>query len=81
MTIPSGPHSIPIEATNPKGELLGFDRSQLLSLEPVSQIVDAAQKFGQNDDITVIAITRDAAPARDAAQAQRIPVVAPALAN
>ena len=50
-----------VEATNPKGELLGFDRSQLLSLEPVSQIVDAAQKFGQNDDITVIAITRDAA--------------------
>jgi serine phosphatase RsbU (regulator of sigma subunit) len=70
-----------VEATNPKGELLGFDRSQLLSLEPVSQIVDAAQKFGQNDDITVIAITRDAAAARDAAQAQRIPVVAPALAN
>ena len=70
-----------VEATNPKGELLGFDRSQLLSLEPVSQIVDAAQKFGQHDDITVIAITRDAAAARESAQSQRISVVAAALTN
>ena len=70
-----------VEATNPKGELLGFDRSQLLSLDPVSQIVDAAQKFGQNDDITVIAITRDAAAARETVKAQTIPVVSPALAH
>jgi len=70
-----------VEATNSKGELLGFDRSQLLSLEPVSQIVDAAQKFGQHDDITVIAITRDAASAREAVKATTIPVVAPALAH
>ncbi len=70
-----------VEATNPKGELLGFDRSQLLSLEPVSQIVDAAQKFGQHDDITVIAITRDAALAREASQAGRMPVVAPAIGD
>ncbi|HVN94414.1 MAG TPA: SpoIIE family protein phosphatase [Terracidiphilus sp.] len=70
-----------VEATNPKGELLGFDRSELLSLEPVQKIVDAAQKFGQHDDITVIAITREAAPAREAAQASRIPVVAPAMGD
>jgi sigma-B regulation protein RsbU (phosphoserine phosphatase) len=70
-----------VEAMNPKGELLGFDRSQLLSMEPVSKIVEEAQKFGQHDDITVIAITRDAAPAREAVEAQKIPLAAPALAN
>ena len=70
-----------VEATNPKGELLGFDRSQLLSMEPVSKIVEEAQKFGQHDDITVIAITRDTAPAHEASQAQAIPIATPALAN
>lgn len=70
-----------VEAMNPEGELLGFDRSQLLSLEPVSQIVDTAQKFGQHDDMTVIAITREAAEKREAAQLEHIPVAMPALAS
>jgi len=70
-----------VEAMNPKGELLGFDRSRLLSMEPVSKIVEEAQKFGQHDDITVIAITREAALAHEASQAQTVPIAAPALAN
>jgi phosphoserine phosphatase RsbU/P len=70
-----------VEATNPKGELLGFDRSQLLSMEPVSKIVEEAQGFGQQDDMTVIAITRDAAAAREPALAQQVAIGAAALAN
>jgi serine phosphatase RsbU (regulator of sigma subunit) len=70
-----------VEATNPKGELLGFDRSQLLSMEPVSKIVEEAQGFGQQDDMTVIAITRDAAAAREPVMAQQVAIGAAALAN
>jgi hypothetical protein len=50
-------------------------------MEPVAAIVEAAKQFGQQDDMTVIAITRDAAAVRDAAQAQNVSVTAPALVN
>ena len=69
-----------VEAQNPKGELFGFERSRQISMDPVESIVEAARQFGQQDDITVIAITRDAAAVRDA-QAQKASVPAPALAN
>ena len=69
-----------VEAQNAKGELFGFERSREISMEPVEAIVEAAKQFGQQDDMTVIAITRDAAAARDA-QAQTVSVPAPALAN
>ena len=70
-----------VEAQNAKGELLGFERSRELSTEPVEKIVEAARLFGQHDDITVIAITRDAAvTAREASQAREL-AGAPALAN
>jgi phosphoserine phosphatase RsbU/P len=69
-----------VEAQNSKGELFGFERSRQISMEPVASIVEAAKQFGQQDDMTVIAITRDAAPARDA-EAQKVSVPAPALAN
>ncbi len=69
-----------VEAQNPKGELFGFERSRQISMEPVESIVEAAKQFGQQDDMTVIAITRDVAAARDA-QAQTVAVPAPALAN
>jgi hypothetical protein len=49
-------------------------------MEPVAAIVEAAKQFGQQDDMTVIAITRDAAAVRDA-QAQKVAAAAPALAN
>ena len=49
-----------VEAQNAQGELLGFERSRALSTQPVAQIVEAAKLFGQQDDITAIAITRRA---------------------
>jgi len=52
-----------IEAQNERGELLGFDRGKALSIEPAAKIVQAAKDFGQSDDITVVAITRNAAAA------------------
>jgi serine phosphatase RsbU (regulator of sigma subunit) len=69
-----------VEAQNPKGELFGFERSREISMEPVASIVEAAKQFGQVDDMTVIAITRDAAAVRDS-QAQKAAVPATALAN
>ncbi|MDR3753791.1 MAG: PP2C family protein-serine/threonine phosphatase [Terracidiphilus sp.] len=69
-----------VEAQDAKGELFGFERSRQISMEPVAAIVEAAKQFGQQDDMTVIAITRDAAAVRDA-QAQKASVAAPALAN
>jgi hypothetical protein len=52
-----------VEARNNRGELFGFDRlSALLATQPeVGKIVDAAEEFGQEDDITVLSITRHAA--------------------
>jgi serine/threonine protein phosphatase PrpC len=69
-----------VEAQNPKGELFGFERSRQISMEPVAAIVEAAKQFGQQDDMTVIAITRDAAAVRDA-HAQKVSVAAPALVS
>jgi hypothetical protein len=50
-----------IEAQNRKGELFGFERGRQLSMQPASMIVEAAKEFGQEDDITVVTITRAAA--------------------
>jgi len=50
------------EATDPNGNLFGFDRIQQLlqSHISVSALADAAQLFGQEDDISLIALTRTA---------------------
>lgn len=50
-----------VEAQNQKGELFGFDQSLALSTQPAQIIVDAALRFGQKDDITVVAVQRNAA--------------------
>jgi sigma-B regulation protein RsbU (phosphoserine phosphatase) len=50
-----------IEARNGKRELLGFQRTQELTAQPASEIARAAQAFGQEDDITVLSITREKA--------------------
>ncbi|MGD0730296.1 MAG: PP2C family protein-serine/threonine phosphatase [Terracidiphilus sp.] len=50
-----------VEATNPRGELLGFERGRELSTQPAAVIAETARKFGQEDDITVVAIIRQAA--------------------
>lgn len=49
-----------VEARNPKGELFGFERLQeLMETQPsAAEVASAAQRFGQDDDITVIAMTR-----------------------
>jgi hypothetical protein len=53
-----------VEARNGKGELYGFDRiAGIMSIRPsVEQVVDAACAFGQEDDITVLSLTRVKAP-------------------
>ena len=52
------------EATDPDGHLFGFERVlELVRTQPsATQIAEAAQAFGQEDDISVIAVTRIAAP-------------------
>lgn len=50
-----------VEATNPRGELFGFERAKAISMEPAAAIVEAARQFGQEDDITVVSISRHAA--------------------
>lgn len=56
-----------VEAQNAKGELFGFDRSQQIATKPATEIAAAAKRFGQSDDITVVAITRTTSAAIDAA--------------
>jgi len=50
-----------IEAQNQQGELFGFERAKAISTQPAAAIVEAAKKFGQEDDITVVAIYREQA--------------------
>ena len=45
-----------VEARNPTGELFGFDRSAAISHLPAPAIAQAAQSFGQDDDITVLTL-------------------------
>lgn len=52
-----------IEAQRPNGELFGFERAREVSLKPAAEIVATAKRFGQEDDITVVTVTRTAAVA------------------
>ncbi|WP_263357467.1 PP2C family protein-serine/threonine phosphatase [Acidicapsa ligni] len=45
-----------VEATNPQGELFGFERTQQVSHEAARYIAQIAQRFGQTDDITVVSL-------------------------
>lgn len=45
-----------VEAANAKGELFGFERTQQVANEPARYIAQTAQRFGQNDDITVVTL-------------------------
>ena len=47
-----------VEARARTGELLGFERAAALSTQPAESIAQAAQTFGQEDDITVVTLTR-----------------------
>lgn len=55
-----------VEAQNETRELFGFERARALATQPAAAVADVAQKFGQQDDITVVSITRTM---RDAASA------------
>jgi hypothetical protein len=46
-----------VEATNASRELFGFDRTMNLSNQSAATIADAAQRWGQEDDITVLSVT------------------------
>jgi len=51
-----------IEARNKVGALFGFERSAALSNQSADAIANAAQVFGQDDDITVLTLSFAAAP-------------------
>jgi serine phosphatase RsbU (regulator of sigma subunit) len=46
-----------VEARKATGELFGFERTRAISTEPAEKIAQAAQAFGQEDDITVLSLT------------------------
>ena len=50
-----------VEARSQAGELFGFERTAAISTQPAETIAEAAQKFGQEDDITVLTLSRVAA--------------------
>jgi phosphoserine phosphatase RsbU/P len=45
-----------VEAQNATGELFGFERTRQYSRESAERIAEAAQTFGQQDDITVLTL-------------------------
>jgi serine phosphatase RsbU (regulator of sigma subunit) len=57
-----------IEAINPQRELYGFERTQAVSNQPANAIAEAATLFGQEDDITVVTVTRESVGASAGAQ-------------
>jgi hypothetical protein len=62
-----------VEATNAHGELFGFERTQQVSNESARYISQTAQRFGQNDDITVVSLYFAAS---SSARTDRVPVSA-----
>jgi hypothetical protein len=48
-----------VEARTADGELFGFERVASISAQPAAEIAAAAQRFGQQDDITVLSLTRE----------------------
>ena len=49
-----------VEAENAQRELFGFDRTRDISTKSAQEIAQAAKAWGQNDDITVVTVRRDA---------------------
>lgn len=45
-----------VEARNVQGELFGFERTAIISIQPADAIALAAKQFGQEDDITVLTL-------------------------
>jgi serine phosphatase RsbU (regulator of sigma subunit) len=51
-----------VEARNASGDLFGFERTRRISNSGAEAIAQAAVEFGQNDDITVLSVTRTGSP-------------------
>ncbi len=49
-----------VEARNASGELYGFERTRTICVESAQAIAETAREFGQEDDITVLSVTRTA---------------------
>ncbi len=49
-----------VEAANANGELFGFERSRDLSTKLAHEFAEEARAWGQNDDITVVTVRRNA---------------------
>ena len=47
-----------VEARGRDGEIFGFERTQAISMQGAETIAQAAQEFGQDDDISVISVMR-----------------------
>jgi len=45
-----------VEARDSRGELLGFERMAALTSKTAAEIAEAAQRWGQEDDITVLTV-------------------------
>ena len=45
-----------VEAPNGTGELLGFERLAGLSVKPAREFAKEAERWGQEDDITVVQV-------------------------
>ena len=45
------------EARNAQGELFGFDNTAAIAVKSAEDIAATAQRFGQNDDVTVVKLT------------------------
>jgi len=56
-----------VEAQNSVGELFGFERTAAMSTKTAEEIARAAQAFGQDDDITVLTLTRQQLAEQDTA--------------
>jgi phosphoserine phosphatase RsbU/P len=57
-----------LEARDTHGVLFGFERTRAISGQAAAEIADVAQRFGQEDDITVVTLTRIVAVAAFASQ-------------
>jgi hypothetical protein len=62
-----------VEAQNKKGELFGFERARGISTQPAAAIVAAAVEFGQEDDITVVTIERQATRELSSLRTEQLP--------
>jgi hypothetical protein len=66
-----------VEARDRDGSLFGFERTAAISTETAEKMAQTAQAFGQDDDITVLTLTRVALK-EESAMRQTAPMLAPA---